>query len=583
MWFSSRSPLVELAGAENAPTGVVGQIRGMRSRISEPLKRGVRALRPHRAKEATGRRRRHAKAEVGGERRAIVSASGSGALIAAAPRRASHRFPLRLRKARLAPEVSAPEVIVEPTLDAVDVVDAPTTTLTRPELRSRVWALALPAIGEQLLALGVGASDTFLAGHLGIAAQSELGYDRATAVAAVGVASTAVWVVLTAFFAVNVGVTALVARATGAKDRSLAARAAGQGIFMGVVAGAIMLAAAVPLAELITTVLGVSGQVGSLAATFIRIYSIALPATGVASACTAAMRGSGDARRPLLVMLLVNGLNIVASWVLLNGVPELGIAPLGVIGSAIGATTGWTIGACLALYLLTREHPRAPRITLGMIRPNGAVAARILRVGLPSAAEQVVFQVGIVSFLRAVVPLGATVYAANTSINTVESMGTLPGLGFSVATTALVGQALGAGDPDLAVRAVWTAWKPCVLVMGSIGLIAMIVPNIILGIFVADPSVLTAGDVAMRLSLFTLPMSATAFVFIGALRGAGDTKFPVFVRAAGTWGLRLPAASLLIPMFGLPGARMAMALDFTSQAAITFLRFRSGRWRKAKV
>ncbi len=458
-----------------------------------------------------------------------------------------------------------------------------TAAVSRADLRGRVWALALPAIGEQLLALGVGASDTFLAGHLATSAQGVVGYDRATAVAAVGVASTAVWVVLTAFFAVNVGVTALVARATGARDRSLASHAAAQGILMGVIAGTMMLAAAVPLAELITQVLGVDGQVATLAATYIRIFSLALPATGIASACTAAMRGAGDARRPLLVMLLVNGLNIVASWVLLNGMPTLGIAPLGVIGSAIGAATGWSIGACLALFLLSRQHPKAPRISLGMLRPDGKLCARILRVGLPSAAEQVVFQVGIVSFLRAVVPLGATVYAANTSINTVESMGTLPGLGFSVATTALVGQALGAGNPDLATRAVWTALKPCVLVMGSIGLIAMVVPNLILGIFVADPHVLSAGDVAMRLSFFTLPMSAAAFVFIGALRGAGDTKFPVIVRAAGTWGLRLPAAAFLIPLLGLPGARMAMAVDFSSQAAITYLRFRGGRWRKARV
>jgi MATE family multidrug resistance protein len=200
------------------------------------------------------------------------------------------------------------------------------------------------------------------------------------------------------------------------------------------------------------------------------------------------MRGAGDARRPLLVMLFVNGLNIAASWVLLNGLPALHIAPLGVIGSAVGAATGWTCGAALALILLSRPHPRAPRISLAVLRPNRMLARRILRVGLPSAAEQVVFQVGIVSFLRAVVPLGATYYAANTAINTVESMGTLPGFGFSVATTALVGQALGAGDPDLAVRVVGTALRPCVAVMGTIGLLALLVllvPHLILGIFFA--------------------------------------------------------------------------------------------------
>jgi Na+-driven multidrug efflux pump len=194
-----------------------------------------------------------------------------------------------------------------------------------------------------------------------------------------------------------------------------------------------------------------------------------------------------------------------------------------------------------------------------------------------------VFQIGIVSFLRMVVPLGDTAYAANTTINTVESMGTLPGFGFSVATTALVGQALGAADPELAVRVVRTALKPCVAVMGAIGLLALLVPHVILGLFITDAHVQTVGDFAMRVSCITLPMSAAAFIFIGALRGAGDTKFPVVVRAAGTWGFRVPLATMLIPLLGLPGARVAMALDFSTQAAITYWRFRSGRWRRARV
>src|SRR5262249_4695240 len=154
--------------------------------------------------------------------------------------------------------------------------------------------------------------------------------------------------------------------------------------------------------------------------------------------------------------------------------------------------------------LLTRRHPRAPQVSLLNLRPNLRLMRRILHVGLPSSAELVVFQMGIVSFLRLVVPLGAAAYAANTAINSVESMGTLPGFGFSIATTALVGQALGAADPKLAVRVVWAALRPCVLVMGSIGLLGFLFPHVILGLFVADPQVLAAGDFAMRLAIFTL-------------------------------------------------------------------------------
>jgi MATE family, multidrug efflux pump len=451
------------------------------------------------------------------------------------------------------------------------------------ELKRRVWGLALPSIGEQLLSLGVGVSDTFLSGHLSEQAIHTLGYGRATAVAAVGIASTAAWIVLTVFFGVNIGVTALVARATGARDARLASRTVGQGILLGAAIGLVMIGLALPLAHAIIALLGVTGIEADLAASYIRVYSLTMPAAGAASAMTAAMRGAGDARRPLLVMLVVNGANILAAWTLMNGIPALGIPPIGVVGSAIGAATGWTLGCVLAAYLMTRKHPRAPLLTRSALRPDVSIIGRILRVGLPSAAELVVFQLGVLTFNRVVIGLGPITYAANVTINTVDSIGTLPGFGFSVAATALVGQALGARDSQLAERSVWAALRPAVIVMIAVGLFEALIPRPLLGIFVADPPVLVAGDLAMRLSLLLMPASACSFVFNGALRGAGDTRFPVVVRAIGTWGLRLPLAMLIIPLWGLPGARLAMGLDFWTQAALSYWRFRSGRWRNTRV
>jgi MATE family, multidrug efflux pump len=454
---------------------------------------------------------------------------------------------------------------------------------TESELKRRVWGLALPSIGEQLLSLGVGVSDTFLAGHLSDQAIQTLGYGRATAVAAVGIASTAAWIVLTVFFGVNIGVTALVARATGARDSRVASRTVGQGIWLGAIIGLAMIGLAIPLAHGIIALLGVSGTEADLAATYIRVYCLTMPAAGAASAMNAAMRGAGDARRPLMVMLVVNGANILASWTLMNGVPALGIPPIGVVGSAIGAATGWTLGCVLAVRLMRCKHPRAPQLTRAALRPDLGIMGRVLRVGIPSAAELVVFQLGVLTFNRVVIGLGPVTYAANVTINTVDSIGTLPGFGFSVAATALVGQALGARDTHLAERSVWASLRPAVMVMIAVGMFEALIPHLLLGVFVADPTVLNAGDIAMRLSLLLMPASACSFVFNGALRGAGDTRFPVLVRAAGTWGLRLPVAALLIPLWGLPGARLAMSLDFWTQAGLSYWRFRGGRWRSTHV
>ena len=519
----------------------------------------------------------------------VVSRRQPRALSRRVRRQASHGALIRPRGFRPASETATAAIAVRPAADTATLAVAspaqpaqPATTSEK-DLKRRVWGLALPSIGEQLLSLGVGVSDTFLAGHLSDYATHTLGYGRATAVDAVGIASTVAWIVLTVFFGVNIGVTALVARATGARDSRLAARTVGQGIWLGAIIGLAMIVLALPLAHIIIGLLGVSGMEADLAAQYIRVYSLTMPAAGAASAMNAAMRGAGDARRPLLVMLVVNGANIVASWTLMNGVPSLGIAPIGVVGSAVGAATGWTLGCGLAAYLMTRKHPRSPLLTRAALRPDPRLIQRVLKVGLPSAAELVVFQLGVLTFNRVVIGLGPVPYAANVTINTVDSIGTLPGFGFSVAATALVGQALGARDTPLAERSVWASLRPAVLVMIIVGVFEALIPHALLGVFVADPPVLNAGDIAMRLSLLLMPASALSFVFNGALRGAGDTRFPVVVRAAGTWGLRLPVAALLIPLWGLPGARLAMGLDFWTQAGLSYWRFRSGRWRSTRV
>lgn len=456
--------------------------------------------------------------------------------------------------------------------------DADTAALQR-----SVWALALPAIGEQLLALAVGLSDTFLSGHLSDVAAHHLGYGRTEAVAAIGAAATVVWVVVTAFFAINVGITAVMARATGAQDRTLAQRTTAQGMLLGIGAGLLLAALAVPLAEVVSSLIGLKGEIATLAAGYIRVLSLALPATGIASAANAAMRGAGDTRRPMLVMLVVNGANILGSWLLLNGLPRLGIPAIGVLGSATGAAAGWVLGALIAVWFLRQTHPRAPRLIWTALRPQRETIARILRVGLPSTVELMVFQLGVVTFVRFVVGLGPTDYAAYVAINSVESIGTLPAFGFSVAATALVGQALGAGDPDLAARSTWATLRPCLAVVFAIAFCALVIPQVVLGLFVDDPSVLAAGSLAMRMSVLTIPASAAAFVFNGALRGAGDTTFPVVVRASGTWGMRVPLALLLIPLLALPGGRLVMALDYSTQAGLAYWRFRSGRWQRARV
>jgi Na+-driven multidrug efflux pump len=200
-------------------------------------------------------------------------------------------------------------------------------------------------------------------------------------------------------------------------------------------------------------------------------------------------------------------------------------------------------------------------------------------VGLPSAAELLVLQVGVIYFGRFVVALGATPYAAYATINTVESIGTLPGFGFAVATTALVGQALGASDPKLAERTVYAALLPCLMVMCAIGALALLFPHFIFGLFVADHAVAAAGELAMRGSILTLSVSGVAFIFSGALRRAGHSSRSSC--APPGYGLRIPLATLLIRCWA---ARRAAGdgADFRPRAT-GLLAFPQRQVRKTRV
>src|SRR5258706_5826000 len=223
-------------------------------------------------------------------------------------------------------------------------------------LRRSVLLLALPAVGEQVLNTLVGLADTFLVGHLDERAAAKLGYDRATALAGVGLANQMVWLVTVLFMAVSVGSTALIARARVANDMATANRTLRQsmiiGLAMGLIATAIGLALAVPFMRL----LGAGPDVLPRSVTFLQIAALTFMPAALLFIGTATLRGMGDTRTPLYVMLGVNAVNIAISWLLVNG--NLGAPTLGVAGSAIGAAVARGGGGLALVAILLPGRSR---------------------------------------------------------------------------------------------------------------------------------------------------------------------------------------------------------------------------------
>ena len=438
-------------------------------------------------------------------------------------------------------------------------------------IRQDVLRLALPAMGEQLLSMMVGIVDTFLVGHLG-----------AAPLAAVGLANQWVFMATTLFGAIATGSTAMIARFIGAREPQQANEVLRQSMLLGALIGVIATILGVSLALPAVVLLGAPEDVVDLSTSYLSVASSVFFFSTLMFIGNASLRGAGDTRTPLFVMLVVNALNIVVAWVAING--PFGLPQLGVVGSALGAVVGRAVGGILVMAILLRGRSGI-QLKLGGLRPDTDLIRRILRIGLPTGLEQLLFRTGHMVFARILAELGTVAYAANQVAMNGWSLSFMPGFGFALAATTLVGQSLGAQDPDGAERRGYIAFRMGASLMGAVGLLFVLFPAQIVGFFTSDPEVIALGTMPLRMVGLIQPLLAATMIFAGSLRGAGDTRWPMLATGGSIWLVRLPLAYLLALVldWGLVGAWSALILDLCLRGLLNYLRFRSGRWKLVKV
>lgn len=438
-------------------------------------------------------------------------------------------------------------------------------------LRRDVLRLALPATTEQMLSMTVGIVDTFLVGHLG-----------AAPLAAVGLAAQWVLMAQTLFSSIATGSTALIARFIGAGDPQDANQVLRQSILAGLAVGTGAMILGVSLAGPALRLLGAAPDVAVMGEKYLRLVSCIFFLNNLMFIGNACLRGAGDTRTPMYVMAIVNLLNIVVAWTAING--PFGLPKMGVMGSALGATVAQGTGGLLVIAVLLKGRGRL-RLKLSGLRPNWDLIRRTLRVGLPTGLEQLFFRTGLMLFATILAALGTEVYAANQVAINGWSLSFMPGFGFGVAGTTLVGQSLGAGEPELAQKRGYTTYWMGAGIMTVIGLAFILFPAQIMRFFTNDPQLVAIGSGPLQMVGIFQPVSAASMIFSGALRGAGDTRFPMVITAVAIWLVRVPLGYLFALVFGwgLIGAWSAMALDMVLRGGLNFLRFRGGKWKTVRV
>ena len=438
-------------------------------------------------------------------------------------------------------------------------------------LRKEVLKLALPAAGEQLLSMMVGIIDTMLVGHLG-----------ASALAAVSLATQWTFLAVTLFAAISTGSTALVARSVGGGDWNTANRTVRQSVLVGVCIGLVATTLALLFAEPAMVLMGAEPDVLAQGVTYLRLASSVFALSAVMFVGNACLRGAGDTRTAMMVMAVVNVINIAVAWTAING--PFGLPKMGVAGSALGAAVGRAVGGLLVVGILLKGRSGL-RLDLRHWRPDFDIVGRVLRVGLPTGIERAIMRLGVMAFVRVISGLGTVALAAHTVAMRAESLSFMPGFGFAVAGTTLVGQSLGARDPRRAERSGYITYQLAASLMAVMGLIFVLFPQPLIRLFTDDPAVVHMAMTPLRIIGLVQPLLTASMVFAGNLRGAGDTRFPMYITSISVWIIRVPVATLLSLTLGLGlnGAWLSMSADQAVRGVIFFLRFRTGHWKRMRV
>jgi len=442
------------------------------------------------------------------------------------------------------------------------------TTESKPGApRIGVWQLAWPAVVTNLMQSTVGLIDVKVVGTLG-----------ADAVAAATAGHRLFFVLQAVLMAVSAGMTALAARAWGAGDREEASRVTQSSLMIGAGIGAAMGVIGFAVAEPFAEMLGLVGEPVHMAATFLRWISGFSIFFAVSFVLGVAMRAVGDTRTPLWIGAFTNVVNAFCLYLFVYG--GLGFPSMGIAGAALAGGVAFAVGGVLSLWLWTaRKLPIQPVRGDGL---NNDRVRRLLRIGYPAAIEQFFVQAGFFTFTFIIARFyGAHALAAYGIGVQILSLSFVVGFGFSIAASTLVGQHLGAGDPK---RAAASGWRALRLAMGSMTVLSIIIVGFakpIAEMMIDDPEVVRLTVAFMYLLGAAQPLMAIEFALAGALRGAGDTRFPLittfFGLIVGRVMLAIFFTSQGLPVEWIYGALMA---DYLLKGILLVNRFRSNKWQR---
>lgn len=433
-----------------------------------------------------------------------------------------------------------------------------------------ILQLAWPAVLGNLGFSTVGLVDIKIVGSLG-----------PSAVAAVTTGNRIFWVLQAVLIAVTAGTTAMVARAWGAGDREEAERVTQASAIVCSGLAVLLTIPAVVFAEELSRIFDLDPAAMKDAASFIRVLSLFNVAFALSMVIGSAIRAAGDTMTPLWIGLATNIVNVGLVYGLVYG--RFGMPAMGVTGAGLASGLAFAFGTAIAVVLWLGGGLRVK-----YRRRKGILTAKrvrqIFRIGYPAGLEQGAMQLGFIIFLWIVSLYGTAPYAAYGIGVQILSISFVVGFGFTIAASTHVGQLLGAGDPDAAAASGWRAVKLSVGAMVVLGGMIVFFAEPIARFMIDDPEVIRLTVAFIYILGAMQPLMAIDFTLGGALRGAGDTRFPFFTTLTGLVVVRGAFAAVFAWLgFPVEWVFAALIFDYVVKSSLLTWRFRSGAWQRIVI
>lgn len=452
-----------------------------------------------------------------------------------------------------------------------DAIRGTEADYTQIGLKKAIFLLAVPMILELVMESTFAVVDIYFVGKLG-----------ASAVATVGLTETYLFLLYSIAMGVSTAVTAIIARRIGEKNREEAGVAAIQSIFLALLSSLPFAVAGIFFAKELLALMGAdewSIQHGYRYTQWMLGGNAVIVLLFVINAI---FRGAGDAAIAMRVLWIANGINIVLDPLLIFGwgpVPAMGIE-----GAAIATTTGRGIGVAIQLWTLFKggKHIRA---TLAQLYWDAGVLLNIVRTSLGGVGQMIVAMTSWIFLMRILSDVGSEAVAGSTIAIRIMMFTMMPAWGLSNAAATLVGQNLGAGNPDRAESAVWKIGFYNMIFLVCVSVLYFIFNEALMRIFSENAGVISIGGEWLQILSYSYFVYGWWMVSVQAFNGAGDTRTPTLINLVFFWLIQIPLCYYLAISldWAQSGVFWGVFVSETSVGLFTLWLFTKGRWKLATV